>query len=72
MKKRSRLSKKDVKIDIDEIIENLRQCEDDPNCKRCSERHECLSHTRVVLAWILEVFSNRMDIDENQSRGVYL
>ena len=65
-------SRKLVKHNIQELIVNLTQCDDSDNCKRCKHRNECLKHTRNVLAWVLDVFGNTIDIDTTRSDGVYL
>jgi len=67
-----KLSKQAVKHNIDELIENLTQCNEGDDCRRCKSRNECLRHTRNILAWVLDVFGNRIEIDESRSGEQYL
>ena len=52
---------KQVMLDVKELIDNMRQCNDKDNCKKCKERYECIRHTRYVLSWILEVLIAKSD-----------
>ena len=52
---------KDETLDLmDEMIKNLRQCDEGDDCRKCPDRKECLRNTRNVLSWVLEVFSIKM------------